>query len=185
MDPQWLRESAPFAGAARLRRCVEPWIRACFSTPPMDARREDGRAARPRVLVVDDDEVALRALRILLEEEFELILASDPRDAVRLLNVEQVDAVVTDLRMPHLDGLALLKLMRESEALRFAPCIFMSAGVDGPERVARGSEGSLVDYLPKPLDPDELAQRIHAGLREGARLRASRGGGKPHLTIAR
>lgn len=109
---------------------------------------------RPSVLLVDDDESLLRLMAIRLQGEgYEVQTAESGKDALRLLNTLNVDVVLSDLRMPGLDGLSLFE---EIMAIgKDIPVILMTAHgtiQDAVEATQRGVFG----FLTKPIDHDEL-----------------------------
>jgi DNA-binding NtrC family response regulator len=127
-----------------------------------------------RVLVVDDDPSIRQALAQTLGGELEVRTAESAERALSMLADAAPDVLLSDVRMPGLDGLALLKLLRER-----APgvdVIMMSAYDDMPTVVAAMREGA-VDFLAKPLDLHDLRRVLARAfadrrLRERARLAA-------------
>jgi two-component system, NtrC family, response regulator HydG len=115
-----------------------------------------GHAFRgPRVLVVDDDPVVLRALRRLLlgaEPGWEIDVASSGDAALSLLASRAYDVVVTDLQMPRLDGVALLARLKAEQSALIR--VIHSSHV---ESLAPGLADELAHaVLAKPVKPDEL-----------------------------
>ena len=109
---------------------------------------------QPSVLLVDDDESLLRLMTIRLRGEgYAVQSAESGKDALRLLNTQNVDVVLSDLRMPGLDGLSLFE---EIMAIgKDIPVILMTAHgtiQDAVEATQRGVFG----FLTKPIDHDEL-----------------------------
>lgn len=131
-----------------------------------------------RVLVVDDEPGMLRALSDYFKPEgIETSIAPDGLSGRKLLEEEPFDALVTDLRMPGLDGLGLLRWVREEGPP--LPVIVISAHGEVDDAVTAMKLGAY-DYLVKPFDPDELLIRIRkavAGRRIAARLEAGMGKG--------
>jgi two-component system response regulator HydG len=123
---------------------------------------------RPRVLVVDDRlEMAEMVADGLTDRGYDAVGLSSSRKALELLESEPVEALVTDLRMPELDGLALLAASRKLAPER--PVIVMTAfgAVDSAvESIRRGA----YHYLTKPFKQEELAIFLERALQEG-RLR--------------
>ena len=108
----------------------------------------------PRILLVDDDENLLRLMAIRLKGEgYQVDCAEGGKEALRLLNSQSFDAVLSDLRMPGLDGMSLFE---EIVGLRKdIPVILMTAHgtiQDAVEATQRGVFG----FLPKPIDHDTL-----------------------------
>ncbi len=129
-----------------------------------------------RILVVDD-EAQLRGLfeRILHNEGYEVRCASSGDEALKLLETQWFDLVVTDLKMPGMDGMELLakgKLVSPT-----LPFIVLTAFGKGRSAVAAVKEGAY-DYLVKPFDIEELklvikkALELHRLTREVERLRS-------------
>ncbi len=115
-----------------------------------------------RILVVDDDPPSVKMTAFLLREEgYEVLAASNGRDALRLLDREKPDLVLLDVMMPGLDGFETLRGIR---ARHHIPVIFLSAKGETADRVA-GLELGADDYLAKPFEPAELLARVKAVLR--------------------
>lgn len=107
------------------------------------------------ILVVDDDAAVLRLLTSILADEsgHAVISASNGREALNRLNTEAVDAVVCDVNMPIMDGIALVRAMRTDESLRDLPVVMISAMVQGGE-VAPDLDVDLL--LEKPFEVNAL-----------------------------
>lgn len=115
----------------------------------------------PRVLIVDDDHAMRRVLFEVLSEKYECNTASTAEEALQFLQVESYDVIVTDLAMPGLDGMSLMKRVQLRD--EDTPVIMISG---------RGSE-LLADqvmalgafaYLSKPFDLNELEQTLDRAL---------------------
>src|SRR6185295_10190549 len=102
-----------------------------------------------RVLVVDDDPSVRDALSRALADTFELRVAPSAEVALGAYASFAPDVVLTDVRMPGIDGLELLRLLRERAPA--VDVIMMSAFDDMPTVVAAMREGAC-DFLAKPLD---------------------------------
>jgi DNA-binding response OmpR family regulator len=115
-----------------------------------------------RVLIVDDDLRLFELLQSYLgQNDVSALSAPDGQRALALLERETVDAVLLDVMMPGMDGLAVLRKIRERSAL---PVIMLTAKGDETDRVV-GLELGADDYLPKPFSPRELLARLRAVLR--------------------
>jgi len=130
----------------------------------------------PRVLVVDDDRAVRFTLRAILEEhaDIDVIEASDGLEALARVEAEGADLVITDLRMPKLDGLGLLEALQQQPAA--PPVVVITA--HGNERTAVDAmKRGALDYFAKPFAPDEVSRVVLRTLeqqrlaRENARLR--------------
>src|SRR5690349_21973398 len=110
-----------------------------------------------RVLVVDDDPSIREALTRALSDELELHVAPSAEAALSRLASLAPDVVLSDVRMPGMDGLALLKLLRERAGS--VDIVMMSAFDDMPTVVAAMREGAC-DFVAKPLDLHEVRRVI-------------------------
>jgi two-component system response regulator MprA len=119
------------------------------------------------ILVVDDDE-ELRALlrRGLTREGFEVALAADGEEAIRLAAGQPLDLVVLDVVMPGLDGLEVCHRLRDAD--EGLPIVMLTARDAVSDRVA-GLELGADDYLVKPFAFAELLARIRVRLRQRER----------------
>jgi len=118
-----------------------------------------------RVLVVDD-EPALRSAvqRALALERYDVALAEDGRQALDRLAAEELDAVVLDVAMPHVDGLEVCRRMRQAGDR--TPVLMLTARDAIDDRVA-GLDAGADDYLVKPFAFSELLARVQNILRRG------------------
>ena len=121
-------------------------------------------ATAGRVLVVDDDPVNRAILVGSLEAQgYSAGVASDGREALRVLREGGFDVVLLDLVMPVMDGFEVLRTMKEDDRLRSLPVIVVSA-LEEMESVVRCIEMGAADYLAKPFDPVLLRARLKASL---------------------
>jgi two-component system, OmpR family, KDP operon response regulator KdpE len=117
---------------------------------------------RPRVLVVDDEQQILRALRVILREAgFEALPASTGEEALDLAALQHPDAGIVDLLLPDIDGVELCRRLREWTDI---PLIVLSA-VGDEEAKVRALAAGADDYVTKPFGPRELVARLQANLR--------------------
>jgi len=116
--------------------------------------------AKNRVMFVDDEEVVRTSWnRFLSEKGFDVSTATDGARAISELREHPVDVVVSDLRMPTVDGLELLAWLREEQPdTRFI--MLTGYGTEAVER--RAKELGAFGYLNKPISPDTLAALVTA-----------------------
>jgi two-component system KDP operon response regulator KdpE len=120
---------------------------------------------RPRILVCDDEQQILRALRVILRDAgYEAIPASTGEEALDLAAVERPDAAIIDLVLPDIDGIELCGRLREWIEI---PLIVLSAIGDEDAKV-RALAAGADDYVTKPFGPRELVARLAANLRRTA-----------------
>ena len=109
---------------------------------------------RVRVLVVDDDPRARAVLRDLLETSgYEVELAEGGDEALQIVADRAPDVVLSDLRMPHMDGLELLAKLRERDP---GLPVVVQTGVGGVQSAVAAIRAGAEDYLVKPVDIDAL-----------------------------
>ena len=119
----------------------------------------DAPSKRGRVLVVDDDDACCSALRMLLRGEgFDVDTATSGEAALARIAECPPDVLLSDIRMPGMDGLALLRATRVGNDF---PVILMSAdGKTEAEVLAAGAVG----YVGKPLDIDDVIRALDRAL---------------------
>lgn len=127
---------------------------------------------RDIVLVVEDSVDNLGMLMQALEEAGMTVLVAVDGDAALKL-VEQItpDIVLMDAIMPGMDGFETTRLLKRNDSLSHVPVVFMT-GLSETEHIVKGLEAGGVDYVTKPVAPDELVARIRVHL---ANARASQG----------
>ena len=114
------------------------------------------------ILVVDDDPKIVSLVKTYLEREgFRVVAATDGRSALRAFAEFDPGLIVLDLMLPELDGLALMRIVRERSNV---PIVMLSARAQVADRVYGIHEGAD-DYLAKPFSPAELVVRVKAVLR--------------------
>jgi two-component system KDP operon response regulator KdpE len=125
---------------------------------------------KSRVLVVDDEPQITRVLRtVLTSQGYQVQTAAEGQSALTSFAEFRPELVITDLFMPHMDGLELCRRIR---AMSSVPIIVLS--VKGEERTkVEALDSGADDYVTKPFSIDELMARVRAALR--------RSGGEPEL----
>jgi DNA-binding NarL/FixJ family response regulator len=122
-----------------------------------------------RLLVVDDDLHLLRALTICLRVAgYQVTTARNGSEALLCLAEFVPDLIITDIRMPGMDGHHLVRHLRESPRTTLTPIIFLTAKDETTDRVA-GFEAGIDYYLTKPFETEELLAIVSNILRRVAR----------------
>lgn len=120
---------------------------------------------RPKIMIVDDDALLLRAVSMVLEEGgFDSVACSDGPKAMQLAETEEIDLILLDVVMPAMSGIEVCKKIKESAKGRRIPVVFLS-GQGHSKDVVLGLEAGADGYLSKPIDPEVLLARVRALLR--------------------
>ncbi len=120
-----------------------------------------------KILIVEDVVYNLELLVQLLEEDYELVTASDGEEGLALVQQERPDLVLLDMSLPKMDGWEVARRIKADQALGRIPVIGLSAHAmrgDREKALAAGCD----DYLTKPLDDTLLFQRLDHFLGNGA-----------------
>ena len=141
------------------------------ASAPQAVKEETATAGAPRakVLIVDDNADLREYLRGLLSPAYEVSTASDGIEALEALLSDRPDIVVSDVMMPRLDGLGLVRKLRADPATADLPVILLSARA-GEESAIGGLDAGSDDYLAKPFSARELLARVRTHV-ELARMR--------------
>lgn len=125
-----------------------------------------------RVLVAEDDRSANKLIcAVLRKDGHETLSATNGQEALEVLDREHVDLIVSDVMMPHVDGVELVRRLREAEW--DVPVLMLTARLDA-ETLHAGFLSGADDYLTKPADMKELVLRVRALLRRSGAAAASR-----------
>ncbi len=124
----------------------------------------DSQAAKSGpVLVVDDDPHIRELCRLyLINAGYQVIEASNGREALDIVDKTPVDLVVLDVMMPEMDGFDVLEYIRDRDD--WLPVIMLTAMGDEEDRIL-GLDMGADDYIIKPFSPKELVSRVRAVLR--------------------
>ena len=120
---------------------------------------------RGTILIVDDTPLNLEVLQdILSAAGFELLIAVNGESAIRQAEYATPDMILLDVMMPGIDGFETCRRLKELEATREIPIIFMTALSETSHKV-RGFEMGGVDYVTKPLQHEEVMARLNTHLK--------------------
>lgn len=134
---------------------------------------EPSPAAIPaRILVIDDEEAARFGMRKALEREsYQVDLASDGREALQRIRESSPQVVISDINMPNMDGITLLKEVGRMDVP--PPVILITA--HGSESLAvQGLRAGAYDYLAKPFEVDDLRKAVRNAVEKQRLLEANR-----------
>ncbi|MBQ6884383.1 MAG: response regulator transcription factor [Clostridia bacterium] len=115
-----------------------------------------------KILIVDDDENICELLRLYLEKDgFSTVVAHDGKEALQLVQINNIDLILLDIMMPVLDGWQVCREVRKNSNV---PIIMLTAKGETFDKVL-GLELGADDYITKPFDSKEVVARIKAVLR--------------------
>lgn len=109
-----------------------------------------------RLLVVDDEAILLKALAAMLRAEgYEVSSERSASDALVSISRSTPDLIISDIRMPGMDGYEFARVLRNNDRTALIPIIFLTAKGERKDRI-EGFRSGVDAYLTKPFDPDEL-----------------------------
>ena len=112
------------------------------------------------ILIVDDSASMRQLVTFALKDVgFEVVAAVDGKDALGKLNSAKVDMVVTDLNMPNMDGIELIKQLRSSTTTKFTPVVMLTTESQ-ESRKQEGKQAGASGWLVKPFTPEKLIEVI-------------------------
>lgn len=117
-----------------------------------------------QILIVDDEPAVVEVVGLYLRREgYEVVTAANGREALHFIHTQRPTLVVLDLMLPEVDGLEIIRRLREIEG-EDIPVVVLSARRQETDRIY-GLELGADDYLTKPFSPAELVARVRAVLR--------------------
>src|SRR3954470_19618404 len=136
--------------------------RADFEADPAAVAEPRAREnARARVLVVDDDEHNLLAIRTVIEDIAEVEVAASGEKALRHLLKGEFAVILLDVYMPGMDGYETARIIREREQTKRIPIVFLSAVNKEKEHLMRGYSMGAGHYVFKPVEPVVLRSKVN------------------------
>lgn len=108
-------------------------------------------------LLIVDDSASMRQMVAfaLTSGGYTVHQAEDGRAALDLARIQHFDAVVTDVNMPRMDGITLIRELRQLQAYKFVPLLMLTTE-SGSDRKLEGKAAGATGWLVKPFDPDQL-----------------------------
>ncbi len=120
---------------------------------------------KPNILLVDDRPENLLALEATLEDmPCTIFTAKSGKEALWLVLHHQIDLVLLDVQMPEMDGFEVARMIHSKKTTKEIQIIFITALSKEKEYVEKGYEVGAVNYLFKPIDPDELKKKVNVAL---------------------
>ena len=113
-----------------------------------------------KLLIVEDDEALLKILQLLLENSYDLILAMNGKQGLELATSQRPDLILMDIMMPEIDGLEVLRRLKDDPKMATIPVILLTARV-GDENIYGGYQLGADYYIPKPFTNAQLLNGIN------------------------
>ncbi len=108
------------------------------------------------IMTVDDSASVRQMVSFTLKKAgYEVIQACDGKDALGKINGASINMVITDLNMPNLDGIGLIKKIRSNSAFRFIPIIMLTTESQDSKK-AEGKSAGATGWIVKPFKPEQL-----------------------------
>jgi len=114
--------------------------------------------SKPTLLLIDDEERILRSLRMLFFSGYTVRMTTDPQEAIRILSEEKVHVIISDQRMPLMQGSELLRIARETSPATMR--ILLTGYSDMDASIASVNEGEVFRYLLKPWAGEEVRKVV-------------------------
>ncbi len=115
----------------------------------------------PKTILAVDDSKTMREMVsfTLIEAGFNVIDAEDGKQAVEKLKATRVDAVITDLNMPNMNGYELIRHLRADPAYKLAPILMLTTEGDDTKK-QEGKSAGATGWIVKPFNPEKLVQVV-------------------------
>ncbi|WP_420580300.1 response regulator [Reichenbachiella sp.] len=142
-----------------LYRDIDDQLANSRSTFHLGSSKNEEDQNKATILVVEDHPEVRAYITDVIETNYKVLLAPNGLKALRLLENETIDLIITDLMMPWLDGFELLERLKEDEKFRKTPVLVLSARTSEEDKTKVLSQG-VNDFLCKPFKPQELLLRV-------------------------
>lgn len=117
------------------------------------------------ILIVDDSESIREVVSFTLENEgYNVLIAVDGTDAIRFLNGQNIDLIITDLHMPEMDGITLIKEVRKMPDYQRVPILFLTTESQAAKKMEAKDAGAT-GWIIKPFVPAKLIAALSKVLR--------------------
>jgi len=111
------------------------------------------------ILIVDDDPMNINILSEMLDEKYDILFATNGKDALRIAIDETPDLIILDIIMPEMDGYEVCRRLKANPAVSGIPVIFVT-GLSNVADETKGLEVGAVDYITKPISPPIVLMRV-------------------------
>lgn len=113
-----------------------------------------------KALTVDDSKTMREMVSFTLKNVgYDIIEAEDGKDAIAKLNKQPVDVIVTDLNMPNMNGIELIRELRAMPEYKFTPILMLTTEADDTKK-QEGKSAGATGWIVKPFNPEKLVQVV-------------------------
>jgi len=113
-----------------------------------------------KILTVDDSKTMREMVSFTLKSAgYDIVEAEDGKAALEVLNGVKVDAVITDLNMPNMNGFELIRALRGNPAYKFTPILMLTTEGDGTKK-EEGKAAGATGWIVKPFNPEKLVEVV-------------------------
>ena len=117
------------------------------------------------ILIVDDSESIREVVKFTLENEgYNVMIGVDGKDALQYLNGKPIDLVITDLHMPNMDGIELIRHIRTINAYKHIPILFLTTESQQAKKM-EAKEAGATGWIIKPFVPAKLLEALNKVIR--------------------
>jgi PleD family two-component response regulator len=120
-----------------------------------------------KILVADDDKNVINIIRYSIGDQYEILEATNGKEALGMVFARSPDILVLDIMMPEMDGYMVCKELKEHSSTKNLPIIILSAKANVDDKL-KAIDFGIDDYMIKPFDPRELEARIKMRLKRTA-----------------
>ncbi len=164
MDSSLSTQNAPFKGTnLSTQGSFGTTVRQAVDTSHVKETKDSVREAK--IMIIDDEQLVIKVVKRYLSAEgyANFVTVSDSRHAVDRIWEEQPDVILSDINMPEVSGLDILRARQKSVELTSIPVLILSASSD-QEVMREALELGATDFLAKPVDPSALSLRVQNAL---------------------
>lgn len=116
-----------------------------------------------KILIAEDEENIVNLIKLILGDKYELIVANDGEEAIKLAESSKPDLILLDVMMPKINGFQVCETLKKNKKTNQIKIIFLSAKVMKND-VNRGLSCGAIDYIKKPFEPEEFEKRIKSAI---------------------
>lgn len=113
---------------------------------------------KQKILIIDDDHASLFSTKLILEKAYEVTATENPKDALKILEIQKFNLILLDIFIPEMDGIEILKTLRSKYPN--TPVIILSGSVEWVRRKGEVQKLGASDYILKPFDNITLQNKI-------------------------